>query len=208
MIVRLLLIILALATIGVASRVLFPTEEVAVVGNRHLSPAEIRQRTGLEPGTPWLWAWPYKLKALEGHPWVKQVRLERPQVGKLRIVLEERTPLATLVRGETRRGLAADGTFLPGAPLVKPVLEGVGVVPVGDLLALIRTFPDVQKISFNPAGYSLVWEGIRVWGPNVMELQRWAQGSRMGASTKPVTSAAAANTVMVNVYSWGVSQRR
>jgi len=207
MIVRLLLILLGVATLGVASRVLLPTEEVTVTGNRHLSEAEIRERTGLKPGTPWLWAWPYKLKALQSDPWVKQVRLERPKAGKLRIVLAERQPIATLVRGDQRQGLAADGTFLPGAPLVKPVLEGVGVVPVRDLLALIQTFPQVQKISFNPAGYSLEWEGMRVWGPNIMELQRWAQGSKMSASTQTVTSTAT-DTLMVSVYSWGVSQRQ
>ena len=209
MIIRFVLIFLGLATLGVASRVLLPTEEVVVAGNHHLSDAEVRARTGLEPGTHWLWAWPYRLKALEGEPWVKQVRLERPGAGKLRIVLEERTPIATLVRGETRQGLAADGTFLPGAPLVKPVLEGVGAVPVGDLLTLIKAFPKVQKISFNPAGYGLEWEGMRVWGPNIMELQRWAQGSRMGASTGTVTNTGAVtSTMMVSVYSWGVSQRR
>ncbi|PZA07803.1 MULTISPECIES: cell division protein FtsQ/DivIB [unclassified Meiothermus] len=209
MIVRLLLIVLGLATLGVASRVLLPTEEVVVVGNHHLSAAEVRKRTGLEPGTPWLWAWPYKLKGLEGDPWVKQARLERPKAGKLRIVLEERQPIATLVRGEQRQGLAADGTFLPKAALIKPVLEGVGVVPVRDLLVLIKTFPKVQKISFNPAGYSLEWEGVRVWGPNIMELQRWAQGGKMGASIKTVTSAkTVASAMTVNVYSWGVSQRR
>lgn len=50
--VRATLALLLLATLYVASLVLFPVEEVTVEGLRHLKRDEVLARTGILPGNP------------------------------------------------------------------------------------------------------------------------------------------------------------
>lgn len=208
--IRAVLLALLLASLGTGSYVVLPTQEVEVVGNRQLTEAAIRQATGLEPGRPWLWAWPYKLEPLKHNPWIKSVRLERPAPGRLRIVLEERTSVANLIQGSERYGLSRDGVLLPGAPARSPVLEGRGEIPISDLLLLVQTFPDAQRIRYGVAGYQVLAPNLNLWGQNVRELQDWAKASRIGKSdaSNPLAHPGPSSDSRIYVYSWGVSARR
>lgn len=208
--IRILLVALLLASLGVGSYVALPIEQVEVVGNQQLSRAEIEHLTGLEPGRPWLWAWPSRLEPLKQNPWVKSAVLERPALGQLRIVLEERTAIASLIQGPVRYGLSADGVLLPGAPARSPVLEGRGELPIADLLLLIQTFPDAQRIRYSVAGYQVLAPNLNVWGKNVRELQDWAKARRIGKSdaSNPLAHPGASPESHIYVYSWGVSARR
>ena len=84
------------------------------------------------------------------------MRLERPALGELRIVMEERVSIANIQWNGTRYGLAEDGTFLPGAPKQLPVLIGKGSVATSDLISLIRAFPQAQSIRYDSSGYQVV----------------------------------------------------
>ncbi|RDI96537.1 cell division protein FtsQ [Meiothermus sp. QL-1] len=202
--VRLVLASLLLASLGVASWVALPVQAVEVVGHRHLSPSYVQEVTGLKPGSPWLWAWPHRLKPLLQNPWVREARLERPAWGQLRIVLEERTPIASLVQNSRRYGLSADGVLLPGAPPRTPQIRGLGEAPLAELVRLVELFPKAQEIRYGVGGYQVRLEGLWVWGQSVRELQGWAELRRIG----PSASGNPLGAERVYVYSWGVSARR
>lgn len=208
--IRAVLLALLLASLGTGSYVVLPIERIEVVGNQQLSEAQIRQVTGLEPGRPWLWAWPQKLEPLQHNPWIKSATLERPAPGQLRIVLEERTSIANLIQGSLRYGLSRDGVLLPGAPARSPVLEGRGEIPIADLLLLVQTFPDAQRIRYSVAGYQVLAPNLNIWGKNVRELQDWAKVSRIGKSdaSNPLAHPGAPSDSRIYVYSWGVSAHR
>jgi cell division protein FtsQ len=210
-VIRAILIGLLLASLAVGSLVALPVESVEVVGNRQLSAAQVRQITGLKPGTAWLWAWPHKLEPLLQNPWVKSAALNRPAPGRLEVVLEERVPVASLVLRGQRYGLAADGTLLPGAAVQRLVVEGhPGEIPLADLLLLMQTFPQAQRIRYNVGGYQVLGPDLNVWGRNVRELQDWAKLSRIGrrGASNSLAHLGAMSGSRIYVYSWGVSARR
>jgi len=208
--VRALLAALLLATLGVGSRVVLPVEQIEVVGNKQLSSTHIQKITGLRPGEPWLWAWPFKLRPLLDNPWVLSATLERPAPGRLRIVLQERSSVANILLDNRRLGLSPDGVLLPDAPPQTPLLVGRGEIPLDDLLQLVQTFPGAKQIRYDVGGYQVLGERLNVWGRSVKELQDWAKVRRIGKSdASPVLAhPAVGSDGPVYVYSWGVSARR
>lgn len=208
--IRALLLALLLASLGVGSWVVWPIEQVEVVGNKQLSPAQVQQFTGLRPGDPWLWAWPFKLRLLLNNPWVLSATLERPAPGRLRIVLQERIAVANILIDNKRMGLSQDGLLLPDAPPRTPLLLGRGEIPLNDLLQLIKTFPHAKQIRYDVGGYQILGERYNVWGRSVKELQDWAKVSRIGKSdaSSALAHPAVGSDGPVYVYSWGVSARR
>ncbi|RIH86442.1 Cell division protein FtsQ [Meiothermus luteus] len=204
---RVLLLLLLLASLATGSQVVLPVEEVEVVGNQQLSPDYIRQVTGLEVGSPWLWAWPYRLQPLLQNPWVRTAQLERPAIRRLRIVLEERKSIANLRLGPELYGLSADGVLLPGAPRQAPLLVGQGQPPLADLVLLVQTFPQAERIRYGVGGYQVEKGNLRVWGRTVRELQDWAKASRIGPSAA-INPLRPPDAGRIYVYSWGVSARR
>lgn len=216
--IRFMLMLLFLGTLGVASRVLLPVDKVEVVGNHHLLVGEVQALTGLHVGTPWLWAWPYRLEILKQNPWVISARLERPGVGQLRVVLEERASVASVGLKDGKVGISADGVLLPGAGPKMPFLEAVPDGDYTELLALARAFPDALRIHADASGYRVIGPNLNLWSSNVRELQDWAKGRRIGRSDAvkvqpqdPATPAhpdATASVSRLNLYSWGVSANR
>lgn len=207
---RALLAALLLATIGVGSRVVLPIEEIEVVGHKQLSPSQVQQITGLKPGEPWLWAWPFRLGPLLENPWVLSATLERPAPGRLRIVLQERTSVANILISKKRLGLSRDGVLLPDAPSQTPLLEGRGEIPLSDLLLLVQAFPEAKRIRYDVGGYQILGDKLNVWGKSAEELQDWAKLRRIGKSdASPVLAHPTVGSYgAIYVYSWGVSARR
>ncbi|MCL6527206.1 MAG: FtsQ-type POTRA domain-containing protein [Thermaceae bacterium] len=216
--IRLGLILLSLGTLLVASRVLLPVETVEVVGNRHLQVEQVQALTGLQVGTPWLWAWPSRLNPLRANPWVISAQLERPRVGRLRIVLKERVAVASVGLKDSRVGLSPDGVLLPGAEPRTPFLEAVPDGDYTELLALARAFPDALRIHADASGYRIIGPNLNLWSSSVKELQDWAKGRRIGrseaATLQPQDPAVPAypgpmvSVSRLNLYSWGVSTNR
>jgi cell division protein FtsQ len=194
--IRALLALLTLLALGVGSRVVWPVGQVVVTGNVRLSDAEVRSITGLEAGIPWLWAWPNRLEALRANPWVRSARLERPAIGELRVVLEEREALATLVLGGVEWGLSGDGVLLPDPPRTPTRIEGVGSPRLNDLITIAKALPNATSIRYTPAGYTVRGEGFEVWAATASELQEWAK-DRKSLANKPTY-----------LYPWGESKSR
>ena len=193
---RFVLAVLLGATLYVASLVVWPVERVEVAGNAHLDRERVLQLADLYPGDPWLWATQGRLEALRSDPWVLEARLERPRVGAVRIVVRERVPVATLETPEGPVGLAADGTRLPGAVPVGPVVEGFGEDRTLEALQIAQLLPAAERIGYSPAGFTVDWEGRHLWIRNLENLRVWL----------PRVKEMRGNDVAI--YSWGVSIRR
>jgi cell division protein FtsQ len=190
---RTLLALLLLATLYVASLVLFPVERVEVVGLQNLKAEELLARVGLFQGEAWLWVLPSRLAPLRQDPWIAEARLEKPQPGEVRLFVRERKPFLPLPDGSA---LAEDGTLLPGgAPLARgPKVEGKGPLPSEELLQLARAYPRAKALRYTPAGFWVELEGTTLFAPEARLLLEYAQRERPSASR-------------VYLYSWGVSVR-
>ena len=193
---RLVLAFLLGATLYVASLVAWPIEQIEVVGIAHLERARVLEVADLYPGDPWLWATSGRLEALRNDPWVLEARLERPRVGAVRIVVRERVPVATLATAEGSVGLAADGTRLPGAEPTGPLIEGFGNDRTLEALQIAALLPTAERIAYNPAGFTVDWEGRHLWIRNLENLRVWLPRVNMIRGND------------VAIYSWGVSIRR
>ena len=193
---RALLLGLLAATLYVASLVLWPIERVEVEGAAHLERARVLALANLYPGDPWLWATPQKLAALRREPWVREAVLERPRIGVVRIVLRERTPVATLATPAGTVGLAADGTPLPGAEATGPVIEGFGGDRTLQALEIARLIPEAERIRYDPAGFTVDWGARQLWVRSLENLRVWLPRVNMLRGND------------VAIYSWGVSIRR
>lgn len=188
---RAILVFLVLATLYVASLVLFPVEKVEVVGLKHLKEAEVLARIRLHPGEAWLWVAPSRARFLLQDPWVAEARLEKPRLGEVRLWVRERQPFLPLGDGSA---LAEDGTLLPGgAPWAPgPRVEGKGPLPKAELLALARAYPKATALRYTPAGFWVEVQGSLLFAPEARFLLEYAQVDR------PLGS-------RIYLYSWGAS---
>ncbi len=193
---RVLLLGLLVATLYVASLVVWPIERVEVSGTAHLERTQVLALSDLYPGDPWLWATSRRLAKLQREPWVLEARLERPRVGVVRIVVRERAPVATLVTPEGSVGLAADGTRLPGAEPTGPVIEGFGGDRTLEALEIARLLPEARRIRYDPAGFTVDWGARQLWVRSLENLRVWLPRANMLRGND------------VAIYSWGVSIRR
>ena len=190
---RTILALLLLATLYVASLVLFPVERVEVVGLQNLKAEELLANARLFQGEAWLWVLPSRLAPLRQDPWIAEVRLEKPRPGEVRLFVRERRPFLPLPGGYA---LAEDGTLLPGgAPLARgPRVEGKGPLPKEDLLKLARAYPKAKVLRYTPAGFWVELEGTTLFAPEARLLLEYAQRGGPSASR-------------IYLYSWGVSVR-
>ena len=190
---RTILALLLLATLYVASLVLFPVEKVEVVGLQNLKAEELLARVGLFQGEAWLWVLPSRLAPLRQDPWIAEAHLEKPRPGEVRLYVRERKPFLPLPDGSA---LAEDGTLLPGgAPLARgPKVEGKGPLPKEELLQLARAYPKAKALRYTPAGFWVVLEESTLFAPEASLLLKYPEGKRPSASR-------------VYLYSWGVSVR-
>ncbi|GGM91981.1 cell division protein FtsQ [Thermus composti] len=183
---------LLLITLYVGSLVAFPIERVEVEGLRHLKEEAVLKAVGLLPGSPWLWALPYRLEPLRKNPWVAEAHLERPRVGVVRLWVRERVPFLPLKDGDA---LAEDGTRLPGgAPWAPgPKVVGQGPLPAQALLQLARAFPKARRLRYTPVGFWVELPQATLFAPKAELLLEYAQTGMFRGQ--------------IYVYSWGVSVR-
>jgi hypothetical protein len=99
-------------------------QEVLVTGTERASVEEIAALAGIAPGEPWL------ALDLEGarlrvrtHPWVEDVRVFRPSLGKVKLDVREFRPIAAVEVAGSRYGITRELAIVPeasedGLPLI------------------------------------------------------------------------------------------
>jgi len=193
---RLILLALLAALLYVASLVVLPVEEVRIVGVHHLKETQVENAVGVYPGDPWLWVGSSKLTTLLKNPWVLRASLSRPKVGLVVVKLVEREAVATLTTPQGKVGLAADATPLPGAKPVGPLISGFGRNRLREALQIAALLPAAESISYDPTGFTVNWEGRRLWIRSVSKLRAWLSRVNMMHGKD------------IAIYSWGVSVRQ
>jgi hypothetical protein len=106
---------------------------VEVVGAHHAGAAAIERVAGIRAGDPWLLVDASAARRrVRTHPWVEDATIERPWIGRVKIVVRECVPVALVSWGGRPHGLASDLTILPPAPVdtsrvraALPVIAGV-----------------------------------------------------------------------------------
>ncbi len=194
---RALFATLLAAVAFLVSWLVFPIRRIEVAGAGRLPPAYLVRAAGLYAGGPWLYAPILAERRLARVPWVARVRVERPAIGVVRIVVAERQPLALLVDwlgvpGGRKLGLVVDaaGRPLPTPRAPVPVRgRGPGLAQA---LKLARRFPRARAITYGPLGFGLDLETGRYWAKTADQLKTLVRTPGRA----------------VHAYAWGVSVRR
>jgi hypothetical protein len=92
-------------------------KSITVEGNQHAESKDILALAGLRSGDSWVFldAGAIRRRA-RVHPWVDDVVVERPWIGKVRLKVREHVPIALLDWGGVKRGIAQDMEILPASP--------------------------------------------------------------------------------------------
>lgn len=125
---------LAVALLGFSRSSFFHIRSIEVVGNTHLSRAEILARSGIEPSTNALWFDEASIaERLEASGWIRDVDVTARLPWTIRVSVKERRPVAVVFRGSGPLLVAGDGTVLgsaneaPGLPRIELPPPWVGV---------------------------------------------------------------------------------
>ncbi len=99
-----------------------------MVGAKHAAVGAIESIAGIRVGDPWLALDPGAARRrVRTHPWVADVSIERPWIGRVKIVVEECVPVALVSWAGRPHGLADDLTILP--PALADSSAAGGVLP-------------------------------------------------------------------------------
>lgn len=191
----LIVLLVLLCAVVVTSRFWPVVERVEVLGESHLSRAEVLRLADLAPGDPFLWVTRFSLRGLMQEPWVLQARVTRHWPGTVAIRVLERQPLLS----DGAVAWAADGTELHGATpevlAALPRLEGWGHPRLEEAIELLHMLVGrgVRVITYGPEGFEVELEELELFTPSVDALRtQWsAFESQRGGR--------------VAVYPWGVS---
>lgn len=172
-----------------------PVRSVQVRGNDFLSDRRVMQLAGVRRDFGWLYYGAWQARALEANPWVRSARITKVFPDTVVIDVVERRPSARLERNGKRVVIDWDGTVLPGAPAVGPVVRGWGPdrsregVDAARLLARY----DVKSVAYSPGGLTVETASGTVWSGSLVSLQKYATGVTMYRAKR------------INIYPWGVS---
>lgn len=169
---------------------------VEVIGNEHLSRADVLRLANVAPGDPLLWVTRHRVRRLLEEPWVLQARITRHWPDTVALAIAERRPV---LQGDDGIAWAADGVALRGADPERwgdlPRLEGWGTPRTDEALALLAMLAGrgARVITYGPEGFEVVLADAVLFTPSVDALRaQWsAFESQRGGR--------------VAVYPWGVS---
>ncbi len=147
---------------------LFAVDRIRVLGEDHLSAAEIVRRSGIEPGTNVLLLDPAAVeRRIEADPWVRDATVTRSFPSTVTIRVIERTPVAVVQRNGRPVLVAADGTVLgpasrrPRLPVLAAEPDalggGVPVPSTGAPARVLAVLPPairgrIREVAISPGG--------------------------------------------------------
>lgn len=181
---------------------LLPIRSVTVTGNRHLSAAQVEGLAGLtlpfygasRPGG-WLYYGGWRAAGLRTSPWIASAQITRRFPGSVELNVTERVPAARWQQGAKVVVIAWDGTVLPGAAPIGPLLTGWGP----DRLPLVRSAAQafgrytVESVRYTPSGVVVQTAQGTVWSGTLDSLLKYSGSVKMFAGKR------------INIYPWGVS---
>jgi len=181
---------------------LLPIRSVTVTGNRHLSAAQVEGLAGLTPpfygaSRPggWLYYGGWRAAGLRTSPWIASAQITRRFPGSVELNVTERVPAARWQQGAKVVVIAWDGTVLPGAAPIGPLLTGWGP----DRLPLVRSAAQafgrytVESVRYTPSGVVVQTAQGTVWSGTLDSLLKYSGSVKMFAGKR------------INIYPWGVS---
>jgi len=142
----------------------FRVEEVEVVGRVHTNPGDLLAAAGVTRGDPILGFSPQSMRRrIEALPWVESAAVERRLPHTVAITIVERTPIALWQHNEKISLIDATGENLEtvrieSAPDLPLVVGGDAPTHIGELLAMLAEYPDLQK-----RVQASSWIGSRRW---------------------------------------------
>ncbi len=181
-----------------ASWFALPIRTVTVVGERHLTAAQVRGLAGLTPGFGWLYYGAWRADGLKGSPWVRSATITRTFPDRVTVELRERTPQVRWQRsGRPEVGVAADGTLLPGARNLDglPLVQGWGPDRLPEALRVLKVLGryNVQSVVYTPTGLRVKLPTGSVWSGDPATLLKYAGSITMYPKQD------------ISIYPWGVS---
>lgn len=173
----------------------YPVRSVQVTGNRVLSAARVAELAGVDKSFGWLYYGAWRARALEAHPWVLRASIRKVWPGTVRVSVTERTPGATIRRGDRTVVVDLDGTVLPGAKPIAPLVRGWGPDRSREAIDAARLLArfDVRSVTYTPSGFTLETARGTLWSGSLLSLQKYGSGVTMYAGKR------------VSIYPWGVS---
>lgn len=182
---------------------LMPIRSVTVSGNRHLSAAQVEGLAGLTPPFyraerpgGWLFYGGWRARGLKTSPWLSSAQIVRRFPGQVEVTVSERTPEARWQKPDgSVVAIAWDGTVLPGAVPVGPLLVGWGPDRLTLARSVARAFGryNVESVRYTPSGLTIQTQAGTVWSGNLDSLLKYSGSVKMFAGKH------------INIYPWGVS---
>ena len=200
-----LLTLLVLIIVGAAVGAWYglPIKTVQISGNKHLTAAKVKQLAGLSrKNTPlgWLYYGAWRATGLTQEPWIKSARIIRVFPDRVKVDITERSPAAQVQDGGgTTSVVAEDGTVLPGASPIGPIISGWGPDRTLEALYAAKAFSryNVESVKYTPTGITLQTGQGSIWSGSLALLLKYGQASETQAQTG-----------RINIYPWGVSVQR
>ncbi|WP_420595809.1 cell division protein FtsQ/DivIB [Deinococcus sp.] len=204
--------VLALAVIvGVAAGLWYglPIREVQIQGQSHLTSAEVKRLAGLSHSQinvfggrsfGWVYYGAWRAHGLTENPWIASASLTRVFPDRVEIAITERVAVAQVRDRDGKLSIiAADGTRLPDAAPIGPIISGWGPDRIKEALRAAEAFSryNVDSVTYTPTGMTVKTAIGTIWSGDPALLTKYgsaietqAQGGR------------------INLYPWGVSVQK
>jgi cell division protein FtsQ len=168
---------------------------IEVEGNRFVSDARVARLAGLRPEVGWLFYDEWTARRLAAHPWIREARITKHWPDRVVVRVTERVPSVRLRRGGREVVTDWDGTVLPGAPKVGPVVGGWGPDRTTEAVQAARLLSrfEVRSVEYSPRGLTVNTERGTIWSGSLVSLRKYAASVTMFEAKR------------ISIYPWGVS---
>nr|WP_027482656.1 FtsQ-type POTRA domain-containing protein [Deinococcus pimensis] len=172
-----------------------PVRHVEVVGNRFVGDARVAQLAGARRDSGWLFYEEWSAGGLKRSPWIREAKVTKTWPDRLRIEVRERVPAVRLERDGRVVVADWDGTVLPGAPKVGPVIRGWGPDRTREAMEAARLLSrfNVEAVEYSPSGLTVKTRDATIWSGSLVSLRKYGASVTMFQAKR------------ISIYPWGVS---